>query len=245
MIFDEAGNLVWFDPLPAGTEATNLQVQQLQGRPVLSWWQGYIPPQGFGQGEEVILDSLLPPDRPRARRQRLQRRPARLPHHPDNDRAADGLRPDRAATSPAYGGPRRGAVTDTIFQEVDLAHGARAPRVARPRPRPAGDSYSSARAPAASWPFDYFHINSVQQTPRRDDADLGAQHLGALRTRRTAPARCVTRIGGRHSDVKLSPGAATAYQHDADAAAQRDDQHLRQRRRAQGPPAVARRRRAR
>ena len=32
MIFDEAGNLVWFDPLPAGTEATNLQVQQLDGQ---------------------------------------------------------------------------------------------------------------------------------------------------------------------------------------------------------------------
>ena len=56
MIFDETGNLVWFHPLPAGTEATNLQVQQLQGRPVLTWWQGYIPPQGFGQGEEVIAD---------------------------------------------------------------------------------------------------------------------------------------------------------------------------------------------
>ena len=57
MIFDDSGNLVWFDPLPAGTEATNLQVQQYEGQPVLTWWQGYIPPQGFGQGEEVIADA--------------------------------------------------------------------------------------------------------------------------------------------------------------------------------------------
>ena len=56
MIFDEAGNLVWFDPLRAGTEAANLQVQQYGGRPVLTWWQGYISPQGFGQGEDVIAD---------------------------------------------------------------------------------------------------------------------------------------------------------------------------------------------
>ncbi len=55
MIFDQAGNLVWFHPLPAGTAAaTNLQVQQLGGQPVLTWWQGYIPPQGFGEGEEII-----------------------------------------------------------------------------------------------------------------------------------------------------------------------------------------------
>ncbi len=58
MIFDEAGNLVWFDPLPANiAAATNLQVQQLDGKPVLTWWQGYIPPQGFGEGEEIIDNS--------------------------------------------------------------------------------------------------------------------------------------------------------------------------------------------
>ena len=33
MIFEEQGNVVWFDPEPAGTEATNLQVQQLFGKP--------------------------------------------------------------------------------------------------------------------------------------------------------------------------------------------------------------------
>ena len=61
MIFDEAGNLVWFHPLPAElAAAANLQVQQLGGEPVLTWWQGYIPPQGFGQGEEMIVDSQLP-----------------------------------------------------------------------------------------------------------------------------------------------------------------------------------------
>ena len=57
MIYDEAGNLVWFDPLPQGTESTNLQVQSLGGKPVLTWWQGYIPPAGFGKGEEVIDDT--------------------------------------------------------------------------------------------------------------------------------------------------------------------------------------------
>jgi len=57
MIFDEAGNLVWFDPLAPNLAASNLQVQQYNGRPVLTWWQGYIPPQGFGQGEEVIDNS--------------------------------------------------------------------------------------------------------------------------------------------------------------------------------------------
>ena len=67
MIFDNSGSVVWFDPLAPEVEAANLQVQELGGKPVLSWWQGYIPPQGFGQGEEVIEERLLPRDRARAR----------------------------------------------------------------------------------------------------------------------------------------------------------------------------------
>ena len=61
MIFDEAGNVVWFDPLAPNLAAANLQVEQYDGRPVLTWWQGYIPPQGFGQGEEVIDNSAYQP----------------------------------------------------------------------------------------------------------------------------------------------------------------------------------------
>ena len=57
MIVDQAGNLVWFHPLPAHEEATNLQVQQYEGKPVLTWWQGRILEVGFGQGEDVVYNT--------------------------------------------------------------------------------------------------------------------------------------------------------------------------------------------
>ena len=57
MIFEPNGQLVWMDPLPAGLFATNFQVQSLDGQKVLTWWQGYIPPQGFGLGEEIVANS--------------------------------------------------------------------------------------------------------------------------------------------------------------------------------------------
>ena len=82
MIVDQAGNLVWFHPLPAHEEATNLQVQQYEGKPVLTWWQGRILEVGFGQGEDVDLRHLLPARRRDPRRQRLQSRPARDPPDP-------------------------------------------------------------------------------------------------------------------------------------------------------------------
>ncbi len=57
MIADQSGHLIWFKPLPSGESATNLQVQQYGGQPVLTWWQGRILEVGFGQGEDVIYNS--------------------------------------------------------------------------------------------------------------------------------------------------------------------------------------------
>src|ERR1700723_1146922 len=57
MISEQNGALVWFHPLPAGYQATNFQVQQFEGKPALTWWQGRIIKVGFGQGEDVVYNS--------------------------------------------------------------------------------------------------------------------------------------------------------------------------------------------
>ena len=57
MILEPDGGLVWFKPLPTYTSATNLRVQEYEGKPVLTWWQGDISVHGFGLGEDVIADS--------------------------------------------------------------------------------------------------------------------------------------------------------------------------------------------
>ena len=79
MIAEQNGALVWFHPLPAGEEATNFQVQQYEGKPVLTWWQGRILEVGFGQGEDVIYNSSYRRVATVSGRQRLPRRPARDP----------------------------------------------------------------------------------------------------------------------------------------------------------------------
>ncbi len=55
-ILDPSGRLVWFNPVPRGDTAADLQVQQYQGHPVLTWWQGYTDA-GMGIGEDMIYDS--------------------------------------------------------------------------------------------------------------------------------------------------------------------------------------------
>jgi Arylsulfotransferase (ASST) len=217
MIFDEAGSLVWFQPLPAGIEATNLQVQQYDGQPVLTWWQGHIPPQGFGEGEDVIENSSY---------QQIGR------VHAGNGYAADlhdfHLTPQGTALitvlDPIYcnlsavGGPRGGAVTDSVYQEIDLKTGLVRREWHSLDHVLLDASYSSPVTASAQWPFDYFHLNSIDQLA--DGTTLiSARNTSALYELSTSTGQVLTRIGGKSSDLKLGPGAATAFQHDATALA--------------------------
>lgn len=214
MIFDSAGNLVWFQPLPGGTEAANLKVQSYEGRPVLTWWQGYIPSQGFGQGEEVIADSSYQP---------IMR-----------FRAGNGLPADLhdfrltaqntallTSFDPVYcdisklGGPADGAVTDSLFQEIDLKT-----KLVRREWHPLDHvaltrSYSTATTTSKAWPFDFFHLNSVQL--RRDGSLLiSARDTSAVYVIDGATGKVEIQAGGKRGSLKLGKGTATAFQHDAE-----------------------------
>jgi hypothetical protein len=213
MIFDGAGNLVWFDPLPPGTEAANLQVQQYEGKPVLTWWQGYIPPQGFGQGEEVIANSNY--------RQITKFRagnglPADLHefHINSNDTVLlTSFNPIRCNLS-SVGGPRSAAVTDSLFQEIDLkTHLVR--RDWHPLDHIAlSQSYASPTGSTTEWPFDYFHINSIDPSSSGSTL-ISSRNTSALYELNSSTGQVTAQIGGKHPSEKLGAGAATAYQHDA------------------------------
>ena len=214
MILDEAGKLVWFLPLPAATEATNLQVQRYEGQPVLTWWQGHIVPQGFGEGEEVIANSSY-------------HSIARI--HASNGYEADihdfHLTPRDTALLTVFdpihcnlsaaGGPRGGAVTDSIYQEIDVKTGLVRREWHSLDHIGLSDSYSSPVQSSTQWPFDFFHINSIDQLANGATL-ISARNTWALYELNTSTGQVLARIGGKRSDVKLGPGAATAFQHDAE-----------------------------
>jgi hypothetical protein len=215
MIFEEDGKLVWFHPLPRGAEATNLQVQQLGGQPVLTWWQGRIPPQGFGQGEDVIDNTSY----------------REIGHvHAGNGYLADlhefHITPQGTAVLTVFnpidcdisslGGPSGGAVTDSLFQEIDLKTGLVRREWTSLDHVPLSDSYSSPTTANTIWPFDYFHLNSIDQQANGTTL-LSARNTSALYELNTITGQVQTSIGGKQSSVELSAGAATAYQHDATA----------------------------
>jgi Arylsulfotransferase (ASST) len=214
MIFEEAGNLIWFDPLPAGIEATNLQVQQLDGQPVLTWWQGLIPPQGFGEGEEVIANSSYQ-QVARVRAGNGYRADLHDFHITPQDTALITVFDPIYCNLSRWGGPQGGAVTDSVYQEVDLRTGLVRREWHSVDHVPLSASYSSVLKATREWPFDFFHLNSIDQLS--DGTTLiSARNTWGLYYLSTQTGQIVTSIGGKDSSVKLGPGAATAFQHDAD-----------------------------
>jgi hypothetical protein len=220
MIFDEAGNLVWFDPVGPEEAAANLQVQQLGSQPVLTWWQGYIPPQGFGQGEEIIANSAY--------------------HEIGRIHAGNGykvdlhdfhLTPQGTAVLTAFdpircdlsslGGPRGGAVTDSLFQEVDLRTGLVRREWHSVDHVPLADSYSTAVTTSMHTPFDFFHLNSVDQLAGGSTL-ISARNTWGLYELNSETGQVLLRVGGKRSQVKQGTGTHTAYQHDATVLANGD-----------------------
>jgi len=213
MIFDEAGNVVWFNPVPSGVAASNFQVQQLDGKPVLTWWQGYIPPQGFGEGEEVILNS----DYDQVGRVYAGngfKADLHDFHITPQDTAVLTVFDPIDCDLAAVGGPHNGAVTDAIFQEIDLRTGLVRREWHSLDHVPLSDSYSSAKTTSTEWPFDFFHLNSIDQLPSGRTL-ISARNTWTLYELNTLTGQILLRIGGRHSEVKLAGGTATAFQHDA------------------------------
>jgi hypothetical protein len=73
---------------------------------------------------------------------------------------------------------------------------------------------SSYVKPSDTRPFDFFHLNSIQQLP---DGNLliSARHTWAAYVISKSTGKIVWELGGKHSTFKLGPGARFEWQHDA------------------------------
>jgi len=214
MILDENGALVWFKPLsPQGTRAADFRVQQYEGKPVLTWWQDPLTGGGASDAGEVITNSSY---------QQIAIVRAGNGYQPDLHEfqitpqgtalitVYDGIDCDLASV----GGPRDGAVVDTLMQEIDLKTGLVMFEWHSLDHVALSSSYASALHSSSKTPFDYFHINSIDV---EQDGDLlvGSRNTSAAFD--VDPGTGIVRwqLGGKHSSFTMGPGTRTAWQHDA------------------------------
>jgi Arylsulfotransferase (ASST) len=199
MIFDNTGGLVWFHPA-LSKAATDFKVQQLHGRPVLTWWEGKDV-NGLADGEWVVLDTSY--------RQIARFGAARGLH---GDLHEFLISPQNTAL--VLGNEVRpwsgGQVVGGVVQELALPSGkllwewhtldhvavSETEIKARPGPR-----------------FDYFHINAIDVAPDGNLIISGRNTWAAYKVERRT-GRIIWRLGGKHSTFAIGPGANFEWQHD-------------------------------
>jgi Arylsulfotransferase (ASST) len=214
MILSEHGELVWFKALsPAGARAADFRVQQYEGKPVLTWWQDPLVADGVKTAGEVIANSSY---------QTVAVIRAGNGYQPDLHEFQ--ITPQGTALITVYdaidcdlssvGGPRDGAVADTLLQEIDLKTGLVMYEWHSLDHVPLQSSYASATHASRAEPFDYFHINSID-LEQDGDLLLDARNTWAAYDVDPKTGQVGWELGGRHSSFKMGPGTVTAWQHDA------------------------------
>jgi hypothetical protein len=221
-IIDQKGNVVWFQPVPAGQEASDFRTQTYRGQPVLTWWQG-TGLGGLAKGTDYIYNNHY---------QQIAAVNA------GNGLSADGheflITPQNAALILSYttatadltsiGGPPNQTVINGVVQEIDIPTG----RVLGQWNSQDHVPFSQSEQPlpaSASTPWDWFHINAVHI-----DTDgnllIDARDTWTTYKINRHSGNIIWQLGGKAGDFtfRAAPGQSLnkagelfAWQHDPEA----------------------------
>ena len=210
LIIDSAGDPVWFLPFTT-KNIHDFRVQELDGKPVLTWWEGQFQ-NGLRRGRVRDPRLHLHGDQARLGRERLRRRPARVHAHAVRHGADQRLQQRQRPTSRASAGRGTGRCSRAscrrstsrtgklLFEWHSFDH--------------VGLDESYLPNVAGAW--DYFHLNSVDLLADGNYL-ISARHTSTVYKLDRATGEIVWRLGGKKSDFQIGPGTAFAYQHDARA----------------------------
>jgi Arylsulfotransferase (ASST) len=211
LIYRPDGRLVWFDRLGGDETAENLSEQTYEGRHVLTWWRGRVLELGFGQGEDLIMDSSY---RTVARVKGGNGLKADLHDFqlaPHDVAFITAFNPIRCDLTPVKGA-RNGVITDTAIQEIDIRTGL--VRWEWHSLDHVAATESEVETPDDGSPWDYFHLNSIEPEPG-GDLLISARSTWAGYLLEGGTGRIIWRLGGNRSSFKMGPGTRMAWQHDA------------------------------
>ncbi|MEA2388096.1 MAG: hypothetical protein QOG41_869 [Thermoleophilaceae bacterium] len=208
-VVDSKGKLVWFKRVPKLNSAFDLRVQEYEGKPALTWWQGGVH-HGQGQGKGLIYSSSY---------KKLAEVPAGNGYKADFHEfqlSRDGKTAFLLIYDPvrydlrSIGGPKAGSVLDGIVQEIDIKTGLVLLEWHTLGSVGLKESYASV--PKSS-PMDVSHVNSVYE---EDDGNLlvSARDMHSALELDRRSGKILWRLGGKSSDYKMSGGSQFVSQHD-------------------------------
>lgn len=210
LIYTPQGRLVWFDRLGAGQVAENLNEQTWNGQRVLTWWKGRVLSLGFGQGEDIVMNSEYKELARVAGGNGLKADLHEFRIVPHDVAYVTAFNPIRCDLG-SQGGPANGTITDTAVQQIDMRTGL--VRWEWHSLDHVAASESEVETPEDETPWDWFHINSID--PQPDGRILiSARSTWAAYELEGLNGKILWRLGGTKSSFKMGPGTKTAWQHD-------------------------------
>lgn len=222
-ILESDGSPIWQDPLgsivtvgghPRQIVAMDLHTDTYEGKRVLIWWQGYITPQGFGNGSWIIVNQ---------RYQTLATISAPPGYELDFHDIA--LRPNGTAYVLASkvvklnlhccGGAANGFLYDQVVLQVNIQTGKILWSWDPLNHVPLKESY--AKAPTTKGIWDPYHLNSISFGPS-GNLIVSARNTWAAywinRVKAPYEGKVFATLGGKMSSFTLGEGAHFAWQHD-------------------------------
>ncbi len=211
MILNNSGQLVWFDP-GEGAATLNLEEQQLNGQPVLTFFKGTVSQAGYGQGMYVVLD---------------QHYKQIATVHAGNGYFADLhdfqiVGPNTAlmiaynpvmANAATINRVYNRAVLDAVVQEIDIPTGQVLFEWHSLGTIGLSESYLPAPKSLTTL-YDYVHPNSVAL-----DTDgniwLSARHTSTVYKIDSQTGALYWRLGGKRNNFSMGAGTTFMWQHDA------------------------------
>jgi len=212
MIFDNAGDLVWFHPLPAGDDAADFRTQAYRGNTDLTWWQGRTLQLGYGIGEDVIANSRYQTVAVVKAGNGLQADEHEFTLTPQGSAYVLAYSPVQTSLASA-GGAASGLALDGVVQEIDIRTGLVMWEWHSLGHVDVSESYSKVPGLATN-PYDYFHINSLA-TDSHGNFLISARNTWTLYEINAHTGSVTWRLGGKKSTFTLGPGVQFAYQHNA------------------------------
>jgi len=210
LIYTPDGRLVWFERLSGGEAAENLSEQTYEGQRVLTWWKGRVLSLGFGQGEDVVMNSHYQTVARIAGGNGLHADLHDFQIAPHDIAYITAYNPIRCNLKPIKGAPD-GAIVDTAIQEIDMKTGLT--RWEWHSLDHVGASESEVEVPADTTPWDYFHLNSIDPEPDGNIL-ISARSTWAAYQLAGDTGKILWRLGGNRSSFKMESGTSMAWQHD-------------------------------
>jgi hypothetical protein len=211
MILDPSGNVVWFDPLANNDWAMDVRVQSYKGKPVLTWWQGQVSAAGHGAGKGMIVDTSYQPVATVAAGEGYAADVHEF-HLTSRGTAYMTVYQPAQVDLTSIGGAVDATVLDGIVQEVDIKTGQVLWEWHALGHVPLSASFVGKPSPGV--PYDFFHINSIEETP---DGNLlvSARNTWAIYMISRKTGAILWQLGGRGGSITLGPGVQFEWQHDA------------------------------